>query len=89
MNKNEKDIILETHDLKMYYPLYAGLMRKQVGVVKAVDGVDLVIRRGETLGLVGESGCGKTSLGKCLVNFRNPHPARFPTTVAHWIRKIC
>lgn len=72
MNKNEKDIILETHDLKMYYPLYAGLMRKQIGVVKAVDGIDLVVRRGETLGLVGESGCGKTSLGKCLVNLQKP-----------------
>jgi ABC-type oligopeptide transport system ATPase subunit len=49
---------LEVHDLKMYFPVTAGLFRRKVADVKAVDGVSFAIRPGETLGLVGESGCG-------------------------------
>ena len=59
--------LLEIKDLKLHYPVQAGLLRKQVGSVKAVDGVTLDIRRGEILGLVGESGCGKSSLGRCIL----------------------
>ena len=59
--------LLEIKDLKLHYPVQAGLLRKQVGSVKAVDGVTLEIRRGEILGLVGESGCGKSSLGRCIL----------------------
>ena len=59
--------LLEIKDLKLHYPVRAGLMRRQVGSVKAVDGVTLDIRRGEILGLVGESGCGKSSFGRCIL----------------------
>ena len=60
-------ILLEINDLKVYYPLVGGLLKRQFGAVKAVDGVDLVIKTGETLGLVGESGCGKSTLAKAIL----------------------
>ncbi|WP_284639276.1 ABC transporter ATP-binding protein [Paenibacillus silviterrae] len=66
------EILLDMRDLKKYYPVYKGLFKKVVGHVKAVDGVSLFVRKGETLGLVGESGCGKTTLGKCLVRLQAP-----------------
>jgi peptide/nickel transport system ATP-binding protein len=60
--RDQRDLVLEVHDLVRYYPLMKGaVFKRQVGVVKAVDGIDLEIREGETLGLVGESGCGKTT----------------------------
>jgi peptide/nickel transport system ATP-binding protein len=63
---------LEVRDLKMYFPVTAGLFRRKVAEVKAVDGVSFDIRRGETLGLVGESGCGKTTVGRCVVRLYEP-----------------
>ncbi len=60
--------LIETRDLKTLFPIYRGLFRKVVGNVRAVDGVDLKIERGEWLGLVGESGCGKTTLGKTILH---------------------
>lgn len=59
--------LLEVRDLRMYFPIRKGLFSQVSGYVKAVDGVSLDIRRGETLGLVGESGCGKSTIGRCIV----------------------
>ena len=59
--------ILHIKGLKTYFPVRKGLLRTVAAHVKAVDGVDLEIYRGETLGLVGESGCGKTTLGKSII----------------------
>ncbi|MGC8633466.1 MAG: ABC transporter ATP-binding protein [Candidatus Limnocylindrales bacterium] len=59
--------LLEVQDLRTYFPVLGGILRRQVGNVYAVDGVSLAIQRGETLGLVGESGCGKTTLGRTIL----------------------
>lgn len=59
--------LLEVKDLKMHFPIRRGLLKRVVGHVRAVDGVSFVVQRGETLGLVGESGCGKTTAGRCIV----------------------
>ena len=64
--------ILQVRGLKKYFPIRKGIFRNVVGLVKAVDGVDLAIRRGETLGLVGESGCGKSTLGRTLMHLLPP-----------------
>jgi oligopeptide transport system ATP-binding protein len=65
--------LLEVRGLQMHFPISEGmLVRRQVGDVKAVDGVDLTIGRGETLGLVGESGCGKTTMGRCILRLEKP-----------------
>ncbi|MDA1006446.1 MAG: ABC transporter ATP-binding protein, partial [Verrucomicrobia bacterium] len=68
--------LLEVEELKMHFPVRGGVFMKQVGAVKAVDGVSLSIRKGETLGLVGESGCGKSTLGKALVRLLKPTAGR-------------
>ncbi|NOU96162.1 dipeptide ABC transporter ATP-binding protein [Paenibacillus sp. LMG 31456] len=71
-HKPTNEVLLEIKDIRKYYPVYKGVFKKVVGHVKAVDGVSLFVRKGETLGLVGESGCGKTTLGKCLVRLQQP-----------------
>ena len=69
---NDSELLLEVSDLRMYFPIQKGLLRRTTGYVKAVDGVSLSIRKGETLGLVGESGCGKTTTGRCIVRVYQP-----------------
>lgn len=66
------DVLVEVKSLKKYYSLQRGLFSRRKAVVKAVDGVDLIIRKGETLGLVGESGCGKSTLGRLILRLEDP-----------------
>jgi len=68
--------LLEVVDLKKHFPIQRGFLRVTVGHIKAVDGVSLTIKEGETLGLVGESGCGKTTLGRCIVRLYEPTEGR-------------
>jgi peptide/nickel transport system ATP-binding protein/oligopeptide transport system ATP-binding protein len=71
MNPTATDIV-EAKGAKKYYPIRKGLLSRVSAVVKAVDGVDLAITRGTTMGLVGESGCGKTTLGRILIRLEAP-----------------
>ena len=64
--------LLEVKDLKKYFPLHRGILRKKTQYVKAVDGVSFSIEAGETLGLVGESGCGKTTVGRTILRLYKP-----------------
>lgn len=66
------DHLLEVNHLKMYFPITQGLFSRVVGYTKAADDVNFYIRKGETLGLVGESGCGKTTVGRCIVRAYEP-----------------
>ena len=67
-----KELILEVRDLKTYYPIKKGLFKRTTGYVKAVDGISFSIRKGMTLALVGESGCGKTTAGKTILRLIEP-----------------
>ena len=64
--------LLEVEGLTMHFPIMAGVFRRQVGTVKAVDGIDFNIREGETLGLVGESGCGKSTVARAILRLYEP-----------------
>src|SRR5246127_3024198 len=69
----DKEVLVEVKHLKMYFPVTSGvLVQRTVGYIKAVDDVSFVVRRGETLGLVGESGCGKTTTGRCILQLYRP-----------------
>jgi len=68
--------LLEVHDLVMHFPVGGGMFSKPAGVVRAVDGVSFNVRKGETLGLVGESGCGKTTTGRCILQLERPTGGR-------------
>ncbi|HEU4746347.1 MAG TPA: ATP-binding cassette domain-containing protein, partial [Anaerolineales bacterium] len=70
INKNET--LLHVDDLKMHFPIYRGVFQRQVGAVRAVDGVSFDVKRGETLGLVGESGCGKSTTGRTILQLYKP-----------------
>lgn len=69
---NKNNIILEVKDLKLHFPIYMGVLQRLVGHVRAVDGVNFSLRDGEVLGLVGESGCGKTTVGRTILRLYNP-----------------
>ncbi len=66
------ETLVEVRDLAVHYPLRAGLLRRRAGVVRAVDGISFDIRRGETLGVVGETGCGKSTMGRALLHLGPP-----------------
>ena len=70
--ENSNKILLEVKSLKKYFPIEKGFWKKITGYIKAVDNLNFYIREGETLGLVGESGCGKTTLGKCILRAIEP-----------------
>jgi oligopeptide transport system ATP-binding protein len=69
---NNADTLLKVVDLKMHFPIYRGVFQRQVGAVHAVDGVSFEVYRGETLGLVGESGCGKSTTGRAILQLYKP-----------------
>ncbi len=72
-------ISLEVEDLVKHFPVRGGMLQRQRGVVRAVDGVSFSISRGETLGLVGESGCGKTTLSRMVLKLIEPTAGRIRT----------
>ena len=67
-----EDALVEVRDLKMHFPVRTGLLQRETGAVRAVDGISFDVRRGETLGLVGESGCGKSTAGRAILRLYEP-----------------
>ncbi len=72
MVENQQEVVLHVENLKKYFPIRRGVFQRHVGDVKAVDGVSFDVYRGETLGLVGESGCGKTTTGRTIIRIYEP-----------------
>jgi oligopeptide/dipeptide ABC transporter ATP-binding protein len=72
MKTGNSESIVEVNHLKMYFPITRGLLRRKVGDIKSVDDISFKIKRHETLGLVGESGCGKTTTGRCILRLYKP-----------------
>jgi oligopeptide transport system ATP-binding protein len=72
MKSGSNETLLRVQDLVMHFPIYRGVIRRQVGAIRAVDGVSFDIKAGETLGLVGESGCGKSTTGRTILQLYKP-----------------
>jgi oligopeptide transport system ATP-binding protein len=70
------EVLLEVEKLVKHFPVGGGVLSRHSGVVRAIDGVSFTLRRGETLGLVGESGCGKTTTGRCILQLERPTSGR-------------
>src|SRR5690554_3911819 len=66
------DTLLQVRNLKKYFPIQRGFLKRVVGHVRAVDDIDFDVKQGETLGIVGESGCGKTTLSRCIMQLLKP-----------------
>ena len=74
---SQNGVLLRTEDLKVYFPITRGILfQRKVGDVKAVDGLSFEIQKGETLGLVGESGCGKSTTGRAILQLYRPTAGR-------------
>ncbi|MEJ2067937.1 MAG: ATP-binding cassette domain-containing protein [Deltaproteobacteria bacterium] len=71
-HRSSNNIILKAEGLKKYFPVRRGFLQHVIGWIKAVDGVDLTIHQGKTLGLVGESGCGKSTIGRLIISVAFP-----------------
>ena len=69
---NNNEVLLKVENLKKHFPIYRGVFQRQVGAVHAVDGISFDVKRGETLGLVGESGCGKSTTGRTILQLYKP-----------------
>ena len=71
--QGNSEVLVDVKNLKMYFPVTSGIVfQRHVADIKAVDGVSFQVKRGETLGLVGESGCGKTTTGRCILQLYRP-----------------
>ena len=75
-------VVVETDDLKVWFPIKRGMLRRTVDYVKAVDGLSLKLRKGQTLGVVGESGSGKTTLGLAILRLISSRGARSSTSAS-------
>ena len=72
MSSNNKETLVRVTELKKHFPIMQGIFRRQVGAIKAVDGVTFDVYKGETLGLVGESDCGKSTTGRVILRLYEP-----------------
>src|SRR5215208_413168 len=71
-NNHSNETLLRVENLMMHFPIRRGILQRQIGAIRAVDGVSFDVRRGETLGLVGESGCGKSTTGRAILQLYKP-----------------
>jgi len=83
---SDRKTLIELNDVKKWFPIKSGLLSPVKNFVHAVDGVSLVVNKGETLGVVGESGCGKTTLGRLILKLNSNH-IRFNKLRWHRIKK--